>query len=849
MSAGQDVIVITGIAVMVVIIGLVLSQRRHPPVGRATVPVGQLPPGAAGDEKKYEEEFSIRRWLTTTYHKDVGILYLVTSLFFLVFGGVVALTMRVQLVVPNNTLIPPFSYEQLVSLHGLIMILWFLSPFGIAFANYFIPLQIGAKDLAFPRLNALSYWLYAFSGILLIGTLFAPGGGPGTGWTFFAPLSTTPFSPSPGTTLAVLALGMLSASVTLTSVNFIATVVRMRAPGVTWSKIPMFTWFILATIALMLFAFPALGAGVILLSADRLLNTGIFSTASSTILWEQLFWFFGHPEVYIVVLPALGGIAAVIGTFTYRRLFSKKLILAGVAGTTLLSMLVWGHHMFTTGISFSVLAFFSGTTEAISIPFGFIALGLILSLSRGKIKLTTPMLFALGALFMLILGGITGVMQSSVTLDYALSGTYWIVAHFHYVMVGTSIFGLMAALYYWFPKITGRMYNERFGRFTFWLSFISFNILYFPYFFMYDMPRRVATYSSVGLQIPNTVATVGAFIFGPSILLIFYNLWRSYRANVPSGTNPWGSVEPEWTSDSSTRPAVYETAEKDQVQPLPMIELEPSPANLTKSSSPLRQLQSSLKGGDKPEGTPSFMPIIMSVGVAIIMLGLSLNYYLAIVGGIIFAASVAMLFRDGLGDKFASAQGTMGEMWPLKGLSSKAKVGIWVFLASEAVIFGAFITAYLYIRSISTTWIVSYQVHDVAIGFINTVILLTSTLAIVLAFYSIRNGNVRGLKLWTAVAFILGALFLAIKLGIEWPALYANGFTLTSGLPAATYFLTVGLHAVHVGIGLIVMAYLLAKTFQGKFSSTNYEAVEVTTIFWVFIDIVWLFLFALFYLI
>jgi cytochrome c oxidase subunit I+III len=388
------------------------------------------------------------------------------------------------------------------------------------------------------------------------------------------------------------------------------------------------------------------------------------------------------------------------------------------------------------------------------------------------------------------------------------------------------------------------------------LSFIGFNILYFPYFFMVDMPRRVSTYSALGLAIPNFVATVGAFIFGPSILLIFYNLWRSYKANVPSGTNPWGSVDPEWASGSSPGPTVCETPAEVQLesfpQPLPMVSLAPSLADTTSQSSqqsPLQQFKSSLKGQQAPEGTSSSMPVVMALGVAIILLGVSLNYYLAIVGAAVFAVSISMLFRDGLSDNFSSAKETVGEMWPLKGLSSKTKMGMWIFLASEAVIFGSFITVYLFERSISPTWIISYQVHDVTVGLIETIVLLTSTLAIVLALYSIRNGNVRGMKAWTVAAFILGSLFLAIKLGIDWPALYARGFMLTSGLPAATYYLTVGLHGVHVGAGLVAMAYLLAKAYQGKFSNTKCEAVEITTIFWVFIDIVWLFLFALFYLI
>jgi cytochrome c oxidase subunit I+III len=809
-SYGLDFVVVLCVALMVVLVGLLLKRRPVPG------PSGSGPEGG----------LSISRWLTTTYHKDIGLLYLVTSLFFLLFAGAIALVIRAQLTLPNGTILDPFKYDQAVTLHGLLMILWFLSPLGFAFANYFVPLQIGAKDLAFPRLNALSYWIYLFSGLLLIGTLFTPGGGPGTGWTFYAPLNTSPFSPSVGTTLAALALAMLVASVTISSINFITTIIMLRAPGVTWFKVPMFTWFILATVAMMLFAFPTLGVGLVLLAADRLLGAGYFTSNSGTILWQQLFWFFGHPEVYVVVMPALGAIAGVIATFTARtRLLGSKIILAGLALTTLLSMMVWAHHMFTTGINFNLLVFFSLTTELISIPFGLMIFGFILSFRRGRIKLTTPLLFAIGALLFVILGGITGVFQSSITLDSAFNGTYWVVAHFHYVMAGTTIFGLFAALYYWFPKITGRMYSEKLGRINFIISFISFNVLYFPYFFLYDMPRRVSTYTDPSLMIYNVIATIGAFIFGPSILLIFYNFWRSLTKGKPTGSNPWGSAEPEW-SESRLSAQGY-----------------PPGMAMTSSAAP------SGEEGNPHREKSTYMMFLMSIGIALFMVGLALNYAVATIGAFFFVLSVIILFRDGLRDKFAHAEEVIGERWPMQRLTGKVKLGMWVFLASESVIFGSFITAYLYIRLNSPTWIITYQVHDVTIGLINTLILVTSGLAMVLAQYSIRLGNLRGLKIGLVSAFLLGTLFLIIKLAIEWPLLYSQGFTFGSGLPASTYYLTVGAHAVHVGVGLLAISYLLLKAYRGKFSLANYEAVEMTTLYWIFVDIVWLFLFPLFYLI
>jgi len=501
--------------------------------------------------KRTYQGFSLKRWLSTTNHKDIGILYLVTSIYFLIIGGTVAELIRFQLSVPSGTLLDPFKYEQAVSYHGLIMILWFLSPLGTAFANYFVPKQIGAKDMAFPRINAMSYWLYLFSGILLISTAFMPGGGPGTGWTLYAPLNTAQYMPQPGMTIAALAITMLAASVTMSSVNFITTILRTRTKGIKWWSMPAFTWAILFTNILMLFAFPPLAAGTVLLTSDRLLGTVFFSSnLGGTLLWDQLFWFFGHPEVYIVVLPALGAMAEVISTFSKNPLFGKKILIAELAGVTALSVAVWIHHMFMTGISLQVEEAFSFTTMAISVPFEGIVLNLVLTMRRGAIKLTTPMLYALGAIFFVILGGITGVFQASIALDFAFHGTYWVVGHFHYVMVGTTIFGLLAAFYYWFPKMTKKMYNEKFGKLTFAISFIGFNILYFPYFALIDMPRRVSAYTANPEWWPlNITATIGALIFGPAILLSFINFIRSYMNGKTSEPNPWGANSTEWTGN------------------------------------------------------------------------------------------------------------------------------------------------------------------------------------------------------------------------------------------------------------------------------------------------------------
>jgi cytochrome c oxidase subunit I+III len=498
-------------------------------------------------------EFSIKEWLTTTNHKRVGILYIVTAVFFLIVAGSFGMLMRTQLATPNENFLNPFTYGQIVTLHGLLMILWVLTPLGAGLANYIVPLQIGAKDLAFPRLNATSYWTYLFSGLLLVGTVFLPGGGANTGWTLYAPLNTIQFSPQSGATLAALALALFAVSVTMSSINFITTIVKHRAKGITWTRLPVFTWSILMTMALALFAFPPLASGLLLLTTDRILGTVFFSsTQGGSILWEELFWFFGHPEVYIVVFPALGIIAEVFMTFAKKQLFAKKIFIIEFAAVTFLSLGVWMHHMFTTGVDYNTLQVFSFTTLAISVPFEGLVLGLVLTLYKGHIKLTAPMLYCLAAIFTVTLGGVTGVLQAFPVLDYAFNGSYWIVGHFHYVMAGTTLFALIAGLYYWWPKMTKRKYNETFAKITFAFSFIGFNVLYFPYFFLVDMPRRISTYTaSTGWASLNFDSTVGAFVFGPAILLTLLNLILSYRKNDACESNPWEAKEMEWTGNYS----------------------------------------------------------------------------------------------------------------------------------------------------------------------------------------------------------------------------------------------------------------------------------------------------------
>jgi len=404
----------------------------------------------------------IWRWVTTTNHKDIGILYIVTALYFLFVAGSLAMLMRIQLFSPGIEFLDASKYNQAITVHGLVAVLWAISPLAFGFANYIVPLQIGARDLAFPRLNALSYWLYLFSGLMAAITFFLPGGAPDVGWTIYSPLSTAKYTPQPGLTVGGVAVLVLAASVTLSTINFIVTIIKMRAPGLTWYRVPMFTWCILFTVIMMLFAFPTLAAAVLLLGFDRIFNVPIFSSPNGgAILWGHMFWFFGHPEVYIVLTPALGLVLDIVPTFARRPLFGKKYIIWSIYAAIIISFIVYVHHMFTTGINPIVREIYSITTETISIPFGIMVLAIIATLYKGRIRYTVPMLFALASVFHFILGGSTGVYLSSVTLDHHLRGTYWVVAHLHYQLVAATTFGLIAGLYYYYPKITVECMTRR----------------------------------------------------------------------------------------------------------------------------------------------------------------------------------------------------------------------------------------------------------------------------------------------------------------------------------------------------------------------------------------------------
>jgi cytochrome c oxidase subunit 1 len=492
-------------------------------------------------------------WITSTDHKTIGYMYLISSFIYFCIGGVMALIIRAQLFAPGlNIVDTKEQYNQLFTMHGTIMLLMFATPLFAGFANVLMPLQIGAPDVAFPRLNAFAYWLYSFGSLMAVAGFLTPQGAASFGWFAYAPLSSTTFSPGVGGNLWVFGLAMSGFGTILGAVNFITTIITMRAPGMTMFRMSIFTWNVLVTSILVLMAFPVLAAALFGLGADRVFNAHIYDPANGgVILWQHLFWFFGHPEVYIIALPFFGIISEVLPVFSRKPIFGYKTLIYATIAIAALSVTVWAHHMYVTGSV--LLPFFSLMTMLIAVPTGVKIFNWIGTMWRGSVTFETPMLWAIGFLITFTFGGLTGVILASPPLDFHVSDSYFVVAHFHYVVFGTVVFAMFSGFYFWWPKWTGKMLNERLGKIHFWLLFIGFHTTFLiqHWIGVVGMPRRYATYlPEDGVTWMNQLSTVGAAILATSMLPFFYNVYLTARTAPKVTVNdPWGfSRSLEWAT-------------------------------------------------------------------------------------------------------------------------------------------------------------------------------------------------------------------------------------------------------------------------------------------------------------
>jgi cytochrome c oxidase subunit I len=721
-------------------------------------------------------------WLSTVDHKRIGILYMLTGLVFFIAGGSEALLMRLQLAVPNNHLVAPDTFNMLFTMHGTTMIFLVVMPLLFGFANYFVPLQIGARDMAFPRLNAFSFWLVPLGGILLHFSLLI-GAFPMMGWFAYAPLNESPYLSNLGVDYWAVALLVLGIGSVGTAINLIATVLCLRAPGMTLRRLPLFTWMNFINAFLVLFAIPVLNAALVMLLIDRQLNTHFFLPAEggSPVLWQHIFWAFGHPEVYILALPAFGMISEIIPVFSRKPIFGYEFVAGSTVAIALLSVGVWAHHMFTVGMGHAMDLFFAGSTMLIAIPTGVKVLNWSATMYKGRIRLKTPMLFAIAFLIQFLCGGITGVSHAIIPLDWQTKNSYYLVAHFHYVAVGGILFAILAALHYWFPKMSGRMLSEKLGRLTFWLMVIGFNGTFMIQHFLglAGMGRRIYTYPDLpGWGWMNMVSTVSAFFMAAAALVVLWNIITTLLYGPPAGDNPWEAWTLEWATTSPPPEENFEV--------LPPI----------RSRRPLWD--------DANPGRPD--PVVGPEHE----------------GGSAGSASVKRI--------------------------DKNKCGILSFVISETGFFGTLILTFLLYNMPPHGTPTAKDLDLMKTGFFS-LCLFASSFTLWRSEKALHRGSVNGMVAWLMLTITLGATFIAGQ-GMEYGELIGHGMRIDTNLFTASFFTLTGFHGIHVIVGLLALIIVLGLAVAGDFSNGRpAPALAMVGIYWHFVDIVWVLVLTVVYII
>jgi cytochrome c oxidase subunit I len=603
----------------------------------------------------WESEPGIKGFFTTVDHKEIGIRYIVTAFIFLALGGLEALVMRLQLAGPDLTLLTPEQYNDLFSTHGMTMIFLYASPILSGFSNYLWPLMLGSRDMAFPRMNALSYWIYLASGIFLYAG-FLTGNGPNDGWFNYVPYASRDYNPGLNQDFYALGMVLLGISTTVGAANFIVTAFRTRAPGMSLNRLPIQIWGTLTASIANLLVIPAVSLAFFLLWLDRQYGTHFFDARAGgqPLLWQHLFWIFGHPWVYAIVLPAMGMVSEGLPVFCRRPLVGYSLVALSTVATMILGFGVWVHHMFATGLPSLGLSFFSGASIAIVVPSAVAVFAWLATISLGRPVVTTAFLFFSSMILMFVIGGVSGFMTASVPVDWQLTDTYFVVAHIHYVLIGINVFPVLGATYYWFPKMTGRLLDERLGRWNFWLTFIGFNLAFLPMHLtgLWGMPRRVYTYAEgQGWDTLNLITTIGSFVLALGVLLFIVNVWKSLRSGAVAGNNPWGAATLEWATTSPPPPynfAVIPTV----ASRLPLWEdrLGEEPARSSLDRGMLLDSGKETIGTTALDGAPDMVlempedtiaPFVLALGTAVLFVGLLLKTWtVVVIGGVVAALAL-----------------------------------------------------------------------------------------------------------------------------------------------------------------------------------------------------------------
>lgn len=723
-----------------------------------------------------ESSWGILSWVTSVDHKRIGMLYILLAVFFLVVGGFEAVLIRIQLSIPNNTFLSPEVFNQLFTMHGTTMVFLVGMPMFTGFSNFLVPLMIGAKDVAFPRLNAMSFWMLPFGAFLLYFS-FLTGSAPNAGWFAYAPLSTKPYSLGPGIDYWIVGLIVMGIGSIAAAINIVATVLTLRTPGMSLQRVPLFVWIMLMQAMLIVITIPPLNSALALLCVDRWLEAAFFEPirGGSALLWQHFFWIFGHPEVYVFALPAFAMVSEIIPVFSRKPIYGYAFVAGSSTIILLLSYGVWAHHMFAVGLGTGANIFFSAMTMLIALPTGVKIFNWTATMWGGSIRFTTAMLFAIAFLIQFVIGGLTGVMFAAVPIDWQMTDTYFVVAHFHYVLIGGIIFAVFAAIYYWFPKFTGRMLDERLGKWQFWLWVVGFNGTFMIQHFLgaMGMPRRVYTYAdNPGWALFNGISSFSVIFMVLGTLVLVWNVVKSLLKGELAGNNPWDAYTLEWATTS------------------------PPPEYNFKS---LPEIKSRRPVWDK--GHPEL--------------------------------------ADWKSSKTPEDRGRRPD---------RAKVCGWTFVTSEAVFFVLLLATYIVFNVRHTgegpTASTALNVPRTAVF---SLFLLASSLTFWLSERNLRAGRHSASIRWLGVTILFGIIFLCGQ-AWEYAGLLTNDIYIDSNLFASTFFTVTGFHGLHVTAGLValgIMFVLGRKNYLTKEHSKPFGAIGI---YWHFVDVVWIFVFAIIYL-
>ncbi|MEQ5844377.1 cytochrome c oxidase subunit I (plasmid) [Paraburkholderia acidicola] len=864
--------------------------------------VGRVAPGSAAEAQLralWDTPPGWRGWPATVDHKSIGLRYIVTAFVFLLAGGAEALVMRVQLARPNATLLTPQQYDQLFTMHGVTMIFLYALPVLSGFSNYLWPLVLGARDMAFPRLNALSYWLFLFAGLFLYAS-FPLGEAPDAGWFNYVPLAGLVYDTGPNIDVYALGMVLLGISTTVGSINFVVTLLRMRAPGMSLNRLPVLVWGTLTASGANLLAVPSVSLAFLMLWLDRRIGTHFFDVLDGgrPLLWQHLFWMFGHPWVYVVVLPAMGIVSDALPVFCRRPLVGYEPVALATVATMMIGFVVWIHHMFATGIAPLALSFFGAASMVISVPSAVATFAWIATIWTGRPVFRVPFYYFAGFVLLFVVGGVSGVMTAAVSLDWQLTDTYFVVAHLHYVLLGINVFPVIGGLYFWFPKVTGRMTNERFGKLVFWVLFVGFNVAFFPMHIagLLGMPRRIYTYGpDMGWSTVNLITSAGSFVFALGVLMFLADLLHSMRRGPPAGSNPWDAPTLEWSTASP--PPSYNFAVVPHVcsrHPLWEARLGEDESGNPDGGGKDRIARSTLEEGyllsegrealgttaldavpdvilKMPED--SYAPFWLGVFATMVFAALSLRAWVlaaAALAGCAVTIAVwlwperaliqrepgtdtsgirAGMLTDSTQYDPATGHGTVARDGPILpvGSAGERSGGWWgclTLIITEGALFGYLIFTYLYLAAQTAQRWPPEGLPKLGPGIANTAILLSSSGFVWFCERCVRRRRQRLAVASMAVAVVLGIAFVGIQLH-EW---HNHPYGPATHLYGSLYFTITGFHMAHVVVGIVVLALLLLWIALGYFDGERCVALTIGGLYWHFVDVVWLFIFTTLYL-